>query len=582
MKFYCLLILLLSFSFSFSFAEDFNAEDSKTYQEKAPYSEKAAYLFQTILKNTITLKHINRSNQTTTYRKISTIKKHTEFALREFLKEVNIPNLKKQTLQRILNNFYNESSERIIQDFLRIIKESNFKPKNNDPIIDFLKRKKIVYQTLDRFVRYIEDRYVVQDITSSERKAIELFRQLSFLDKNLEKTFEMEWKHLELLKKRNEKQKLTNEEKRELKFFDKQAREDIRIFRKILHQLGLPREALHDITLRSYIGGLKTDLLEAAKIRNAKILIRDANILETIRNIKLHLDTKHYENLKTMSNPLGAKFLKSLPSQFLTFQAAMGAFVYIESLTDPYFYGAEKNPEMLAETLKHSLSLSGVLSFYIFFAVNQQANYLLYGLGRRVDGKFRLNGKGFRSTAPGASLGLAYFASVLFTDLYNDRELHQCVKQHFISIPNRLFAVKKKEEKEDSPNIPYIDSCEYSYLKWVNWTTWIIYGMDGITFLGAGLLSHRSLRYASRAFRLQTLWHLFLRGSRIGARVVPYGQFIVGFVDLLALLGFYKLLTPLAEGAKEKLTSAEINGDLIHLTNKLTNKLNKGSVSLAS
>ena len=554
-------------SFEDIFSSSSFAENFETYQEKTFYSEKALYLFQIILENIVTLKYRGQSNQTAVYQTIPKIKKQTEIALKGFLEEVNIPHLKKQTLQRISNNFYNESSEKIIKNFSRIIKELNLKSKNNSPTINFLEREKLLYQYMGHFVQHIEDRYVVQNITGSERRAIELFHQLSFLNHDSKQILEMEQKHLELLKKRREKRILTKGEERELKFFEKQIRKDIRVFRKILYQLGLPGETQHDIILRAYINSLKANFVTAVQTHHENISIKDAQTLKTIRNIKQHFDTQHYENLKAMSHPLRANFLKSFPGQFLIFQAAMGASIYRQALTDPYIYGAEKNPGMLAETLKHSLSPSGILSFYIFVAVSQQVNYRLYGLGRLIDGKsffdkIPFNGKFARTVAPGMGLGLGFFVSSLFDELIHSQNLIPCIKQQFFL-------------KNSSPIMSFhINPCEELYFNWASSEKWKHYTVDIALLMGSGILSHKFLQYVLMAIRSTALGsHILLRvGKFIGLRASGWFSF---FINLVFFMEFYAVFDEwIGQPVKEQLTAGAIKNDLIHLTNNLKMDIN--------
>ena len=559
-------------SFKDVFSTSSFAEDFKTHQVQTSYSEKALFLFQMILENIITLKYIYQSNQTVGYQKIPKIKKQIEIALKAFLREVNIPNLKKQTLQRILNNFYNESSEKIIRDFSKIIKGLLLKPESNSLLtINFLEREKILYQYLGHFIQHIEDRYVVQNITSSERKAIELFHQFSFLNQNLKQILKMERKHWELLKKQGKKEKLTKEEKRDLKFFEKLNTKDIRVFRKLLYQLGLPGETQHDIILRAYIDSLKAKFLDTAvQMKRENISMKDTQILKAIKNIKQHFDTQYYENLKDMSHPLRANFLKSFPQQFLAFQVAMGATIYRQALTDPYFYGAEKNPEALVETLQHSLSPSGILSFYIFIFFSQQFNYRLYGLGRLIDGKslfgkIPANGRLLRIVAPSMGLAAGFLASALFDDLYRDRGIAwQCVKQSFFL---------KKSSPLLSP--PHIDSCEKLYFNWVNWGKLGYYAADAILLIVSAVLSHRLIQYPLMAAIRSTAL-----GSYVLSRVVlSIGLRAAGYVGLLiSLIPFMEIYQFLddwvGQPIKERLTAATIKDDLINLNMRLETDFN--------
>ncbi len=313
---------------------------------------------------------------------------------------------------------------------------------------DKLDTKQKVANAFSVFKADIQSWYEVKGIKPYERKAIESFRRFSFLNEERVNLEEKRQRHLELLEKKETGQRMTQAEQRELHRFERQARRDIAVFRNILSHLGLPYAVYSDTMLRSYLDGLKETLIQNIdrntltdetnpRRQRANIYIKDADVIKVFKNIAAVFDDKHYQNLKMMSNPLNRHFLKSLPAQFLIFQAAQGASILRQALTDPWKYGTHRNPEAFIEMLSQSLSPEGLISLGIFFAVSQQLNYRLYAGGRFIHGKsFKtpngnvfFNGKIPRLLASGLGMGAGFFAMMLFNDLIHDKNLRECSKK---------------------------------------------------------------------------------------------------------------------------------------------------------
>lgn len=574
-------------SFSKIFEDIFVKEDTKESSERKNYSEKMIYHFQIILKNTMNLKSSKGDPKQ--------LQKLNDLALKELLKSADSPKSNKKTRQRILNDFYSEVSKEKIESILKHSKglQKHSSSSSLTPLEDLP-----LYKALKNFLDKVEYRYLVQEISRKERIAIEIFHRFSFFRQNHGEFLENKKQHSDLLKKQQSKT-LTELEKKELNTFEKQIKKDIRIFRKILSALGLPGQTHNEFLLRAYLDGLKSALFENQKLSEDRRLLEhrdntqskssykfsDKEIMTALRKVKFHFDETQYQNLKIMSNPLGAHFLKSFPTQFLVFQMAIGASIYRQSLTDPYTYGAETNPEMLTETMKHSLTPSGVLSFFIFVAVSQQINYRLYSLGRFIDGKslktplgnFSFNGKISRAIAPGVGLGLGFFVSSLFDELLHDPHLKQCVKG--------LYSKDKNTEQENlailfgesASNIPYyaphIEPCEQFYINWTNSEKWKHYAVDIATLIGSGTLSHALLRYALTA----------VRSTAIGSRILLWGGRVIGpvpsgllhfFVNLYLFMETHKYLDKwIGQPVKEQLTASGIKDELINLNGFLDRNL---------
>ena len=201
-----------------------------------------------------------------------------------------------------------------------------------------------------------------------------------------------------------------------------------------------------------------------------------------------------------MANPFNKNFLKNAPYQFVVLWAAMGATLFRQSLTDPLFYGAEKNPGLLLEQSKYAVSPLGMAGIGIFLVTNLQINYRLYGLGRFVDGKSlktpfgkaSFNGKWIRAGAPGIALAIGYFVSSLFTDITQDKNLNRCLfesEKENIK-PSEMKQKHTAPEKEREVK-QHITPCEAFYLHWRSQEKWKHYAVDIGTLLGAGFLSSK-------------------------------------------------------------------------------------------
>ena len=534
-----------SFSLRKEFKDIFSGFDEKEFLKthKKDYSDKALYLFKLILSDILnTKKNI--------------------LLLKSLLKETQIPELPKNTLQRILKDLPKDIPTNIWNPVQTHSKGTN------QLTFQYLETQKALQSMLKVSVEVIKQRYVVEKITNYERKAVERFHNLSFLNQSLEKFSQNQDKHLELLKKQKN-DSITKSEKKELQALEKKARKDIRIFRSILSALGLPAENHHDLFIRSYLDSLKFTLkTQASLIQSKRILMKDTEILKVIKNIKENFDKTHYENLKNMSRPFSKNFLKSFPGQFIIFQAAIGASIYRKAITDPHLYGAEKNPESLSNTMSQTLTPSGIASFYIFVAVSQNVNLRLYGLGRFFDGKSlstplgtsSFNGKIGRVIAPGVGLGAGFFVSSIFDELIHDQHLQKCTKQLY-------------SNKETSAARSHVSSCESFYLNWISSEKWKHYAVDIITLVSSGLLSHKTLSYVLGLVRSTAIGqHLILQGVKmVGLRLTGWISF---FASMYLFMEYHSLFDEwVGQTVKEWLTAGKIKNSLVDFTTYLNENI---------
>ena len=569
-------------SFSQVFEDIFKKEEKPKYQSQT-YSIKAIQLFQTLLRNKMTIQQSNR--RFFGPRNITKQQKLIEITLKELLKEVGISDLHKDTFTRILKDFYGEFPEKERKRLIETISQSSTgkASASQSTKIKLYSPDSIWQSALQKFIENIEARYVVHNSTGKEKKAVELFHRFSFFNQSSKDFLENRTRHLKLLTKRNEKSGLTKAEKTELHGFEKQERKDTYILRQILSALGLPEQVHNDFLLRAYLDGLKQSLFDRIdhKKPGAKMLsyngthsgamyMENKNIIEALRNIKITFDNLQYENLKTIRNPLRLKSLKNFPAQFIVFQLAIGTSLYRQTLTDPYLHGTEKNPGMLTETMKHSLSPLGVASFFIFISVSQALHATVYGWGRSIDGKsigkLHFNGKGFRASGPGLGLAAGFLASSIFDELLRNPSFQQCVTQQWKS--------SNSDDNTQSAlyDIQHIGPCEESYLNWSSSAKWKHYGVDGATLIVSGLLSHKILSYSLKSIKATSIGSTVLRSVTkfLGLRVSGWLGF---FANMYLFMEVYAHLEIPSRFVKEYLTEIGIKDDLVYFTDLLSKKL---------
>ena len=299
------------------------------------------------------------------------------------------------------------------------------------------------------------------------------------------------------------------------------------------------------------------------------LYLKDAEVLRMVQDIKVNFDNSHYQNLKTMSPIVSKGFLKRFPPQFVALNAAFGLSIYREILTDSALYGAEKNPDMLMQAAEQSLSPSGLVSFAIFLAVSQQVHYRLYGGGRLMDGRvlktpfgnLSFNGKMARSSAPNVALAAGYFAYVIFSDLMNDQNLKQCVKNQF--------------QGERTSNInPHQEPCDAFFLTWKESEKWKHYAVDGFTILGSAWLSHRLVSRLFMALEPFNLGGLIFRSGKFIATRTYAGMATQALTTLYFFVEFHKLLEEwVGKPLKEQLTAGAIKNSIMDFSLHLDNKL---------
>ncbi|MDE0092515.1 MAG: DnaJ domain-containing protein, partial [Oligoflexia bacterium] len=543
--------------YSEAFTDVFNRTDNVSSR---PISQKSVYLFKKLIL-LINSKAANERDFTL-----------LDALLRRLLAEFKITGLNKQTRERIIQGTALQA-----QALKDIIGQNQIKLQQ--AVMDQDSIEERFKPFLRQFITEVENRYLVEEITSKERQAIELFYQFSFFNQNLNDFFAKQKRKLELLQKGQEEQ-LTKEEKQELDRFQKEERKDLRVFRKILSSLALPGQTHHEFLLRSYLDAFKNSLFNEkfgeklltvnTHLAQQRFYMEDREIIKALKKVKTSFDNIHYENLRSMSNPFRLNFLKSFPVQFIIFQAAIGASLYRQSITDPYFYGAERNPELLSETMKHTLTPTGVASFFIFVAVSQQMSYRLYGVGRWFDGKslggVSFNGKVGRTIAPGAGLGLGFFVSVLFDELIHDPHLVKCAKSLYKEAPDELLR-------------SHISPCESFYNNWSRSEKWMHYGVDIVTLIGSGVLSHKFLTSILNGIRLTAVGSRLLIGltRTVGLRITGLAGF---FAHMFFFMEFHKHLDVwIGQPLKKQLSAGSVKNSLVELTEHLNQDLNTISSS---
>ena len=455
-------------------------------------------------------------------------------------------------------------------------------------------------------------------LKKNEQRAVELFLTLSFINQDQFSFEQSQNRYKELLKAN----KLNDQEKQELKNLEAKFRKDMRIFKRVLSRLGLPEHVFNDTLLRSFLDGLKQELYEKQSINaemynrhvkdtksqnllllpapepssreklsetltqkdinrvftNIRMTFDPVELNSALKNIRTKIDDMHFEQLKS-NRFYTSRFIKSFPSQFIMFQAAIGAQIYRESLTDPTFYGTERNPGAFMDAMKHSLSPSGAVSFFIFLGVVNEVQYRFYKAGRFIDGKqiagSTFGGKLAKALGPGTGLGLGFFVSSLFDELYREPYVRECVKNQFqetSSASNDLgFTGAEKQ----------IKPCEQFYLSWVKSDKWRHYVVDIMTLVGSGALSHKLVRTVlnlARPVVLNSATSLSLRSSAkfIGRTVVGktlgLGQF---FLNLYTFMEVHKILDKyIGQPLKERWSAAGLRDDIIISEGQITEKLN--------
>ena len=179
----------------------------------------------------------------------------------------------------------NDANEKTIQSAYRELEKIYHPDVNQDPVSEEKFRDIVqAYEILkDPETRAAYDRYVFiqnesysrgifKDIFNDsqkensamevelkpyERRAIEIFSEFSFFQKDIDKFLETETKHLELLKKQQRGQPLSSSEKKELYDYRFENLKDLEVFKRVLNHLGLPYGVLHPVFLQTYLDDLR-------------------------------------------------------------------------------------------------------------------------------------------------------------------------------------------------------------------------------------------------------------------------------------------------------------------------------------
>lgn len=571
--------------FSGIFKDVFAKDTSTKHQWKLDNLEKALFQFSLIVERLSAFYQANTRLQGSLIRQ----EQRTALAaLNELLTNAGISQLNKNTLRRILMDFYADFSNDKRQQLLKIFNEWNKvasqqfqSSEGRQGLVEYKgtaisssSPDRIIVETyLFNFMDGIEERYVAQNITGKERKAMELFHRFSFLNQSPEEFSKKQARYLELLQKQINQKQLTKGEKGELKDFEKQARADTNTFRQILSKLGLPGYVHREFLLRSYLDGLKDSLLNNTLSEKRKsIYIEDKKLIEVLRQIKHHFDNTHYRNLKAGANPVSVHFLKNFPAQFIVFQAAIGASILRQALTDPLIYGAERNPDLFWEEMDRSLSPPGVVGITMFIMLAQQFEYRFYKLGQIIDGKHIntpvgkvvFDGKFGRSISRGGSMAAAFLISSQFVEFAFDENIHECTEQ--------LFSGDDSEA--------YMGPCEKAYIHWLGSGKLKLLAVDMATLLGSGWLSTKLSQYAFTAISSTAVRSGFLRHltKSIGQKAFIIGTKLLGVVGFFTQIYFFIELNSvfdeyIGRPIKEHFAAVGVQDTLIALTNRFEQRI---------
>ena len=273
------------FSYRYS---DINLKERPFFERRPPFPtshipqrERMLQLFHLILAHNMRLKESFQNSVSLDRKNVEKAKKQSHSALKEILRTMGIFNMKAQTFQRILNDFYHNFSEENLKEILKESEKTSFAGSQEKSSSESerqglletqrqnvalktkaIHRRNVLAQAFLQFITEVKVWYEVQNIKTYERKAIEIFHTLSFLNQSPSELRQAEQRHTELLQKRGKKfpfrrAPLSKAERKELRFFEKQVAKDIRIFRNVLSALGLPKGIYNDMLLRSYLEGLK-------------------------------------------------------------------------------------------------------------------------------------------------------------------------------------------------------------------------------------------------------------------------------------------------------------------------------------
>ena len=410
-----------------------------------------------------------------------------------------------------------------------------------------------------------------EELTPNQREAIKLFYQFSFFKKDKNSFLKEEKRYRELLKEKRHR----TLEKTEKEWIDKyrvQTLEDIRILTEVFSKMGLPAQAIANFSLESLLDGLRNTWYDIHISKDGVLrlfgsnsgkgtafdrpLLNEKGLINFLTQFKNLYDNAHFNGLKKGSNPFSRNFLKSFPSQFLVFHAALGASIYLHALSDKQISGYEKNPEELYQAMLHSLTGSGIFSFAVFVAVMQQVHYRVYGLGRFMDGKTvfgrHLNGKLARSLAPSFGLGMGFFVSTVFLDLWHDPYLSSCVREQF----------KGNEEYNE-----HMSACDEFYLNWKAGEKWKIYAVDIVGMLGSSVISHKLISSLVNSLNRTMIGYNSLNWfvKKLGPKIIINGNF---FIRLLLFLEVHTLLEKwMGEPIKKQLINDGVDSSLLQLSN---------------
>ena len=498
---------------------------------------------------------------------------------------------------------------------------------------------------VNEFIETIKNENPQIGFTNYEIEAWTRLLRLSFMQKSVEDFLRDTSQHRHLSELKWKEESLNPQEARRWRYFEAESRRDIGQLRRVFSAMGLNSANLPDSFLRAWLDNFKGQLfnslstvaLEIREILSQNVVDAIARenvrlmsdlfqkrafgesvdprvIIESLREAKTMLDNSHYENLRSMTramNPINiGGFIKSFGPQFVFFQVALGGSIYRRMMTDPVFYGADRNPGLLEQTAHHSISPLGIASLYVFIAASSLASRGVYRLGRAMDGR-ALGGRVFsggllRLLSSPMGLTGGFLVSTIMEQAARDPDITKCVKEIFkdeenpsadleeenssvdsdeenpsADLEEENSSVDSDEENpsadleeenssvdsdEENPSAdlefePYVTPCQSASFKWTNSEKWRHFAVDAGLMLGSFTASHTLIRAALTGLRATGPTNsILLRGAKILGRGTTWLHFTL---NILLFMEIHEILNGwIGEDIKQWLSAGSIKTDL--------------------
>lgn len=406
--------------------------------------------------------------------------------LREFFTEVDIPIRDKKILRRIAREYYKALEQAGIR-----------RPGYSVP------GQQTLVSEMDLFIQAVQEHYELP-LTGKEKRVLDL------LDQILSRTGV--------------------------------AKRDIVLFRRALHELGIPSHLLSEEFLRDLM--VKELKVEYAQQDAKRRSFSDKAAAELLKRIKYTFNRLTFSNFQPQSLGLAAHG-KNFLIQFVVFQMVLGAQIFREYLTDFIFYKAPKNPDPMNLVLEQ-FGWNAAVAFGGFYAAYVGTEKKLQKWGKKLNSPF------LKGVAPIAAMGVAYVINQFISDAWGDKEI-------FTDCLQTLMDRKAKEGI-------YINSCEQAFFDWLNSGQWKGYGIDSVAIISASLLSGLSVNWGGALLR-KTPW-----GSAFFSRFIPFGSFIGFAITFYAFVEIYNQIDKhYGKARKEYLLIKDLESDIQSLNRTLEN-----------